>query len=799
MSQPSVVTTLDVSLQPTVDMSPRKLTPEEINDIIQVLPPIRGVDKEVTNSVRASIMAKLYDELRFIEITPLAIPDLKNEIVRQFENSRIDPGSTVGVTAAEALGGPITQMALNSFHSSGAAKNITTGVDRIKELVNLSETIKNPSCSIYFKDNVTFDDVILKKRGDIVGITVSDLVQDFQVDTIENLMPEEPWWYQSFRTVIRNDFDTPHYVLRLYLNVNTMYAYRVTMEELAFSIERDTPPSVICVYSPLNLRVRNAQGIMENQAIMDIYPVERAIEGPLEKTDFSTLISKDNAALIFISTIVVPNLDNIQVKGVPNIRSLYPQPTPVLQIVKEEIAEGHGRNIWFLRLNKIRMKLTGITSGSLIQTADGRTIRTEGHLLRLCEAAGLTVIPLDADSASSFMAVLMPTNDKPLDYINKLIRQDEQAERDYIKQQRQLGNPFPRRPATELELAAKFIYAESDGSNLKALLSRDDIDPTHTISNDPREILRAFGIEAVRNFLIREFLNVIQMEQSYVNPRHIIMLVEFMTNQGSLNPITFSGIQRQPISSLSVAAFERAMSVFSQAAAHGKRERVQSTSDSVYVGKLAEHGTGYTSLLVDKAKLDQYKNKIATEKEPTKLNAQSFKDAIYEMENLTFGTGAITLEGAELEDVFGQSGELIQSVVPSVTIDSNPTDRPLQLKDRPVVSNQLLNVRNTIQHAPVLPRTDTVVSIQPLVSTVTTNALPQSTSAPPPPLPPAPPVSLSPFTTSIGTPSSTIIQDMNTAQQIGLPKVAPGRRRPGTTIIENRNVPTANLGEFLQS
>jgi hypothetical protein len=52
--------------------------------------------------------------------------------------SDIVPGEAVGILAAQAISAPLTQMTLNSFHSSGAFRAFTGGVVRVKEIINSS-------------------------------------------------------------------------------------------------------------------------------------------------------------------------------------------------------------------------------------------------------------------------------------------------------------------------------------------------------------------------------------------------------------------------------------------------------------------------------------------------------------------------------------------------------------------------------------------------------------------------------------------------------------------------------------
>ena len=57
--------------------------------------------------------------------------------------------------AAQSIGEPTTQMTLNTFHFAGVASksNVTRGVPRIEEILSLSENPKNPSVTIYLKED----------------------------------------------------------------------------------------------------------------------------------------------------------------------------------------------------------------------------------------------------------------------------------------------------------------------------------------------------------------------------------------------------------------------------------------------------------------------------------------------------------------------------------------------------------------------------------------------------------------------------------------------------------------------
>ena len=75
---------------------------------------------------------------------------LAGEVEARFFRALAFPGENVGTVAAQSIGEPTTQMTLNTFHFAGvSAKNVTLGVPRLTEIINVSKNIKTPSLSVY--------------------------------------------------------------------------------------------------------------------------------------------------------------------------------------------------------------------------------------------------------------------------------------------------------------------------------------------------------------------------------------------------------------------------------------------------------------------------------------------------------------------------------------------------------------------------------------------------------------------------------------------------------------------------
>ena len=97
---------------------------------------------------------------------------LLGEIKSRFESAIVHPGEMVGSLAAQSLGEPATQMTLNTFHFAGiSAKNVTLGVPRFKEIINVSNNIKTPSLKIFLKDKYKKKESKVSKLGMMIEYT----------------------------------------------------------------------------------------------------------------------------------------------------------------------------------------------------------------------------------------------------------------------------------------------------------------------------------------------------------------------------------------------------------------------------------------------------------------------------------------------------------------------------------------------------------------------------------------------------------------------------------------------------
>jgi len=137
--------------------------------------------------------------------------------------------------------------------------------------------------------------------------------------------------------------------------------------------------------------------------------------------------------------------------------------------------------------------------------------------------------------------------------------------------------------------------------NYKKLLALPFINFSKTLSNNVWDILAVLGIEAARNALIEEFMNIMEG----INECHAILLVERMTFAGSISSITRYTMKKDENGPFGKASFEETMDNFLNAAAKGEIEPTESVSASIVCGKRAGIGTGLSNLKIN---IDLLKN-----------------------------------------------------------------------------------------------------------------------------------------------------------------------------------------------
>lgn len=137
------------------------------------------------------------------------------------------------------------------------------------------------------------------------------------------------------------------------------------------------------------------------------------------------------------------------------------------------------------------------------------------------------------------------------------------------------------------------------GVNMTNIRYVNGVNLNKTTCNDIVEIYDKFGIEAARLALLKEIKFVFDTAGNSVNYQHISILVDIMTNNGTLISIDRHGLNRLDTDPLSRASFEKTVDQFITAAVFGEVDTMKSVSSRIMAGLVIKGGTGLCNVILD--------------------------------------------------------------------------------------------------------------------------------------------------------------------------------------------------------
>ncbi|TQQ82344.1 DNA-directed RNA polymerase subunit A'' [Halonotius roseus] len=148
----------------------------------------------------------------------------------------------------------------------------------------------------------------------------------------------------------------------------------------------------------------------------------------------------------------------------------------------------------------------------------------------------------------------------------------------------------------ELDDGEEFVLY-TEGSAFGDVLRIEGVDASRSTCNNIHEINEELGIEAAREAIINETIDTLR-EQGLddVNVRHLMLVADIMTNEGTIESIGRHGISGSKDSVLARAAFEVTVNHLLDAAIHGESDDLNGIIENVIAGKPVSIGTGDVKL-----------------------------------------------------------------------------------------------------------------------------------------------------------------------------------------------------------
>jgi len=138
----------------------------------------------------------------------------------------------------------------------------------------------------------------------------------------------------------------------------------------------------------------------------------------------------------------------------------------------------------------------------------------------------------------------------------------------------------------------------TEGSNLGAVLKMEGVDKTRTTTNDIHEIEKILGIEAARNAIIHEAQSTMEEQGLTVDVRHIMLVADMMTSDGTVKSIGRHGISGEKASVLARASFEETGKHLLRASIRGEIDYLTGIIENIIIGQPIPLGTGSVGVIM---------------------------------------------------------------------------------------------------------------------------------------------------------------------------------------------------------
>ncbi|KAL0179545.1 hypothetical protein M9458_024987, partial [Cirrhinus mrigala] len=257
----------------------------------------------------------------------------------------------VGALAAQSLGEPATQMTLNTFHYAGvSAKNVTLGVPRLKELINISKRPKTPSLTVFLLGQAARDaerakDILCRLEHTTLRKVTANTAIYYDPNPQNTVVTEDQEWVNVYYEM--PDFDVTRispWLLRIELDRKHMTDRKLTMEQIAEKINAGFGDDLNCIFNDdnaeklvLRIRIMNSD---ENKFQED--------EEVVDKMDDD----------VFLRCIESNMLTDMTLQGIEQISKVYmhlPQTDNKKKIIITEEGEFKALQEWILETDGVSL------------------------------------------------------------------------------------------------------------------------------------------------------------------------------------------------------------------------------------------------------------------------------------------------------------------------------------------------------------------------------------------------------------------------------------------------------------
>jgi DNA-directed RNA polymerase subunit A" len=125
------------------------------------------------------------------------------EICKNYQKNKVEPGETVGIVAAQSISEPATQMTMRTYHFAGSAGvKITYGLPRLIEIFDAKREPETPVMTICLKKSFDSRETARRIAEEIVEKKIPDVTKEASINLNEGSIEIEPSDMKRIGTMI---------------------------------------------------------------------------------------------------------------------------------------------------------------------------------------------------------------------------------------------------------------------------------------------------------------------------------------------------------------------------------------------------------------------------------------------------------------------------------------------------------------------------------------------------------------------------------------------------------------------
>lgn len=482
----------------------------------------------------------------------------------KYMRSLINPGEAVGIIASQSVGEPSTQMTLNTFHFAGhGAANVTLGIPRLREIVmTASASIKTPQMTLPILDDVDDEsaDAFCKS---VTKIKFSEFIDDVSV-------------IETTADVSAGINATRSYEIKIKFFDSSDYQeeYDVTKEELEDTVRRQ----FISQLEAVIVKELRKQKIKNSGSMPDIGVA-------VAKTKATSKVASDEGTDEKSRTKQSVSYDDPDDEELEAMRKAEKSDDDLINSEAEESSDEESSD----ESEDDEKMDTDIKEDATSNKKNlSKLAKSRQHEVIIGHAF-VTEYDFDDESGSwcNFKLELSADTQKLL-MVNIV---EDVCKKCVVREVPNIGRCL--HPSAEQGVR----QLVTEGVNFQAMWEHDSfVDVNNIRANDIAAVLHVYGVEAARNTIVNEINRVFGTYAISVSSRHLDLIADYMTREG-----TYLAFNRQGIdsctSSFMKMSYETTCQFLTKAVLNSDREDLKSPSARIVMGKLNLAGTGSFDLM----------------------------------------------------------------------------------------------------------------------------------------------------------------------------------------------------------